>query len=316
MKSKWFFRILAIFGAVLFAALAFIIVRSTATTTAVVPNQPISAGTRIEASMLKVINIPVDTPKGYITDMNSLLGQKIKVSAEVDQLLYPNAFMASWDDFAEGKQIPEDYVVTAMKISSDRAVGGLITAGDYVDVLGVPKASYLQLDHNIFNSFVGPIADTSYGTNEGANLYWILANVLILETDSTLSDADQSSLSGIIDGEGEGSYYVVALSYSDYQKLRLSEIYFELWLNIVPEQNDVNGPMIDEMRYSYLQPLMDAMAQSKFDEEGNRMSPEASKEERDEGLKKWLEESKLNGVVPQSPGPLVDAQPTEGNEQN
>lgn len=279
MKKNWFFRILIVVGIIIFAVLAFIIVRSTATLTAVVPNQYIAAGTTLNNSMLKEIAVPVDTPKGYITDMNSLVGQKIKSSVDEDQLLYANNFMSSWDDYSEGKAIPADYVITAIQIPNERAVGGLITAGDYVDILGIPKEGYRDVEKEQMKDYLGAVADHSYGTEKGINLYWVLSNVFILETNSTLSKADQSSVSTVIGDGGSGSFYIVALSYSDYQKLRLCELYMDYWMNICPEQNMDNGPMFEEMLYSKITGLMDAQKQSKLAKEDENKKNDSNTED-------------------------------------
>lgn len=276
-KNSLVFKILIVVGIIIFAVIAFIIIKSTATVKAVVPSKTISSGTTITSDMLKTIDVPINTPKGYITDQTSLIGQKIRIAAEPDQLLYVNNFMTSWDDYSQGKTIPSDYVITAIQIPSDRAVGGLITAGDSVDILGIPKDNYKSATKDEMKSYLGDITKNSYGTDDGVNLYWILANVLILETDSDLSSADNSSISNVITNSNSGgAFYIVALSYNDYLKLRLAEQYTQLWFNIVPEQNEANGPMIGEMIYNKITALANAQNQSKFDKDGNRIKPEAT----------------------------------------
>lgn len=284
MKKNIFLKVLIVIGVILFGVLAFIVVKSTATTVAVVPAQQIGAGTTITADMLKRIDVPINTPKGFITDATSVIGQKVKTPVNEGQFLYVNNFMSSWDDYSQGKAIPIDYVVTAIQIPSDRAVGGLITSGDYIDILGVPKSEYAHAGQTAMKNYLGPIAENSYGTKDGINLYWVLANVLVLETNSDLSEADQASVTGVISNNsnsGGGAFYIVALSYSDYLKVRLCEQYCNLWLSIVPEQNRENGPMIDEMIYSQIASLVDAQAQSKFNAEGERIIPQASPDEQE-----------------------------------
>lgn len=265
-KTSNSFKILVVFGVLLFALIAFIVVRATATVNAVVPNQAISAGTKIDSSMLQTIEIPVNTPKGYITDISSVVGQKLKVSVGENQLLYINDIMLSWDDFSDGKTIPDDYIVTSIQLPSNRAVGGLITAGDTVDILGIPNSEYNTTSKETLNNYLGDISKSSYGAN-GMNVYWILSNVRILETDSTLSQSNESSISSVTNeknSSNEGSFYIVALSYDDYKKLRLSEQYLDIWMNISPAQNESNDPLIDAMNESVIKELQDSQSQSKI----------------------------------------------------
>ena len=270
-KDNKMFIAIAACGIILFAVVAYIVISSTSTVTAVVPNQDIAAGTKIEDSMLETIEVPKNTPKGFITDKTSLIGQKLKVKVGEEQLLYINDVMSSWDDFSNGEKIPDDYVVTSIQLPSNRAVGGLITAGDTVDILGVPNTEYTTASKDTVDSYLGEIANDSYGA-QGMNVYWVLSNVKILETDSTLAQSADASISTVTTSEdgssnssGDGSFYIVALSYSDYKKLRLSEQYLDLWMNIAPAQNDENGPMLDEMKKQEVEALQDAQAQSKME---------------------------------------------------
>ena len=283
-KNNKMFIAITICGVLIFAIVAYIVISSTSTVTAVVPNQDITAGTKIEESMLETIEVPKNTPQGFITDKTSLVGQKLKVKVGEEQLLYINDVMSSWDDFSDGEKIPDDYVVTSIQLPSNRAVGGLITAGDTVDILGVPNNEYNTATKETLDGYLGEIANDSYGA-QGMNVYWVLSNVKILETDSTLSQSADASISTVTsdDSNGnssstDGSFYIVALSYSDYKKLRLSEQYLDLWMNIAPAQNDENGPMLDEMREQEVKALQDAQAQSKMkeDSKNNEISSKKS----------------------------------------
>lgn len=285
-KGNKMFTLLIICGILLFSIVAFVVIKSTRTVTAIVPNQLIAAGTNIDETMLKTVQVPVNTPKGYITDKSSILGQKIKVTVQENQLLYVNDIMSSWDDFSDGESIPDDYVVTSIQIPANRAVGGLITAGDSVDILGIPNANYSTTSKETLNNYLGDISKNSYGA-EGMNLYWVLANVRILETDSSLSSSNESAISAVTeDGGGssaEGDYYIVALSYDDYKKVRLAEQYLDLWMSITPEYNTENGPMLDVMNESIIKELQDSQAQSilKSDDNKNDLKPEENKENKE-----------------------------------
>lgn len=264
-------------GIILFGIVAFVIVRSTATVVAIVPNQPISAGTRLTSTMLQQVRVPVNTPKGYITSMNSIVGQKLKISVYENQLLYTSNVMTSWDDFNADVEIPSDYIITAIQIPSNRAVGGLITVGDSVDIIGVPMDG---ADYEQMKSYLGEIGKNAYGA-EGIHLYWVLSNVKILETDSSLAQNNQSSISNVTDNNGNSAYYVVALSYMDYEKLLLCQQYLQLWMNICPEYNQENGPMLDVMAQNVIQELKDSQNQSVLNDDGT------------------IDESKINPVIPE-----------------
>ena len=285
-KGNKMFTLLIICGILLFSIVAFVVIKSTRTVSAIVPNQLIAAGTNIDETMLKTVQVPVNTPKGYITDKSSILGQKIKVTVQENQLLYVNDIMSSWDDFSDGESIPDDYIVTSIQIPANRAVGGLITAGDSVDILGIPNANYNTTSKETLNNYLGDISKNSYGA-EGMNLYWVLANVRILETDSSLSSSNESAISAVTeDGGGssaEGDYYIVALSYDDYKKVRLAEQYLDLWMSITPEYNTENGPMLDVMNESIIKELQDSQAQSilKSEDNKNDLKPEENKENKE-----------------------------------
>ena len=299
---------LILIGAILFGMVAFVVIRSTRTVNAVVPNQEIKSGERIEASMLSIAQVPVGTPEGYITDKSSLVGQKLKISAQSGQLMYMSDVMVSWDDVVYGVSVPDDYVVTAINIPNDRAVGGLITAGDTVDVLGVaPDSKGSGNDDAAMKNALGAMLEHSYGAN-GIHVYWILANVKILETNSTLSNKDNSMLSTITDGtESEDSaYYIVALSYADYQKITLVQQYLKLYMNMSPVWNNENPPLLDQMQYAEVQGLMDAQAQSIIEEikgengEVTRKIDSDALKDTEEAKKKWAEENGYRYVAPSS----------------
>ncbi len=287
-KVNKFFVLLVICGALLFGVIAFIVMKATATVTAIVPNQYLSAGTKIEESMITAIQVPANTPEGFITDKTSIVGQKMKVAADENQLLYVNDFMSSWDSFSDAN-IPDDYVITSLKIPSDRAVGGMITAGDTVDILGVPNSSYQTTTKDTMANYLGDISKNSYGA-DGINVYWVLSNVKILETDSTLSSSNDSSISTVTQddnsGSSDGSYYIVALSYDDYKKVRLAENYLDFWMSIAPEVNNQDGSNLDLMGESVIKELEDSQKQSKVEVK------ESTSEDADKGKNDTTEPSK------------------------
>ena len=271
-RKNWFMITLILVGAILFGTVAFVVIRSTRTVTAVVPATTITTGVVIDNNMLTTIQVPVGTPKGYITNLGTLVGQKLRITAQPGQLLYMSDVLVSWDDVVYGQNVPDDYVVTAISISDKRALGGLITAGDTVDILGVVNDSGSNDSRTIkqrMQDYMGKAVAYSYGTEEGAQLYWLLSNVTILETNSSLSEADNGLISTVTGESSEGSFYIIALSYEDYMKLVLAQEYMTLWMNISPAWNNDNDPLLDVMRYAELKELMDSTKQSIIEETVN-----------------------------------------------
>ena len=324
MKRKNYFMIsLILIGAILFGIVSFVIIRANRTVNAVVPNQEIMAGTVITSEMLSVVQVPVDTPQGYITDRSSLVGQKLKITAQPGQFLYMSDVMLSWNDVVYGVSVPDDYVITALKIPNDRAVGGIITAGDTVDILGVPMGQNQNGNkvHQQMDGYLGEMATHSYGA-DGVHVYWILANVKILETDSSLSSQDDSVLASITDAAGaggeEGAYYIVALSYEDYQKVILAQQYLNLWMNIAPAWNNEHDPLLEIMTYAQIQALSDAQEQSILeshtDENGN-VTYSIKKEAIEEYKRRQVEWMEENGyeLIDENGNP-VKLHPEEPND--
>lgn len=323
MKRKNYFMIgLILAGAVLFGIVAFVVIGANRTVQAVVPNVTIRAGERITNEMLATIQVPADTPKGFITDRSTLVGQKLKITAESGRFLYMSDVMVDWGDVLFGTDVPEDYIITALQIPNHRAVGGLITAGDTVDILGIPASNSSESGKEMMKYNLGAAAEHSFGA-EGIQAYWILANVKILETDSSLSNQDDSLLSNIMDdakgGGSQGAYYIVALSYEDYQKVLLADKYLDLWMNISPAWNNNNDPLLDVMTYSELRGLVDSQKQSvlKTEGEGENAVTKISEEwleEKAKREKEWMEENgyQYQGQDPASSQPEnPDSQPVE-----
>lgn len=303
-QNKFLYALIA-GGVILFAIIAFVIISFTTTVKAVVPNQTIPAGTKIDASMLQTIDVPSNTPGNgqYLTNAENIIGQKLKVTVDKNQLIYIHDVMTSFSDFTN-EDIPDDYIITTINIPSNRAVGGLITAGDTVDLLGIPKTNYATIDAQTMANNLGAISETSYGAN-GEHVYWILANVKVLETDSTLSQSQDSSISNVTaedDSNSDGANYVVALSYSDYKKLRLAEQYLDMWMNIAPVYNEENGPMLELMTDSEITTLMDAQGQSIINKknEQEKKSKDKSKKSKDTSENKENTESTENAEAANS----------------
>lgn len=245
-KNK-FLTFTIIGGVVVFAVITFVLMSVTATTKAVVLNADTSAGTTITDSMVTEIDVPKDTPGDFYKTRNSIVGERLTSNIKKNQLIYPTNVMSS---VTVADDTNEEYVTTSMRIPDEQAIGGVLTAGDVVDVSVVPKDGEIQ---NLAKALPGYKFDTS--TNGG--VYFILSNVKIIDSTTAVSSSQGSNMS-TANGEGgdnktnvnsndSSSYYMVSLSYSDYKKLRIAEQYGKLFLSLAPSQNKDKEPLISQM---------------------------------------------------------------------
>lgn len=264
-KNKGPLWVLIASAAVVFGVVAYVVIKSSQFTVAVVPNQNISSGTTITSSMLKRIQVPANTPKGYIMDETSLLGQKTKTNVKADQLMYSGNLMVAWSEFTSGAEIPKDYVVTSIKVPVNNAVNGMIAPGDSIDIAGIPTSNFQGLDSTTMSQYLGTISENSMG-GSGVHVYWVLSNVKVLETDTAIAKRETSEGSDNQDNtqeEADENSYIIALNYSDYRKLLLAQQYLDLHLTITPQQ----GYNKDDITKSDIPELGDAQDQSKYKDE-------------------------------------------------
>lgn len=274
--NKKIMVLISILTCLVVGGVSFLILSTNKTTKAVVLNTSVEPGVVITEEMMKTIEIPANTPQGFLKNENSVLGQKSKTRIEVNQLLYSSNFMSSWTNYSDSEKIPDDYVITSISIPDERACGGVITAGDYIDVMAV--FAYRSAEGSRWSEGT---AQEIYGTgrtDSGTTVAYILSNVYVLNTNSSLSEAQDSDVS-VSSSKSKGSgdpFYIIALSYDDCKKLRqvegLGEEQVQLWANICPTQNQIEGnsPLIKQMlgqSYSYLH---DAQVQVQ-DKDGNML---------------------------------------------
>lgn len=234
MKKNKSTILLVVLGVILIGIISFVVITANATIKVYVPKQTITTGTQITDEMLKQIDIPAKTPGNFIKDKTYIVGSKLKNTVDENQLFYASDFLSSWEKYNEDLTIPEDFAITAIQIEDSRAVGGLVTAGDKIDILGVTTNSVTGWGNLITN---GRKASATY----------ILANVPVINTNSALSSSQDSAYAEVTGQGSNGTYYIVALSYADLKKLRQAEAEFELWINLVPAQNEDNDPLIQQM---------------------------------------------------------------------
>lgn len=265
LKKNLVTKIIVTFGVLIFLVVSYIIIKSTSTVSAIVPKADIQSGIVLTSGMLETIQVPADTPPGFITDSSSMVGQQLTADVSAGNLLYPNDVVNNWTNFGEDSEIPKDYVITSILLPNSRAVAGAIQAGDIVDIAAVPSSNFTNSSSDFLRSALGSIVDDSYGAN-GDRVYWLLSNVKILDSgvnDSTsTAPSTVDSIANSIDTGASSestNFYIVALSYSDYNKLLLASQYLDFWMNISPSQNSDHDPLLGEMNGGgYVNGLSDA----------------------------------------------------------
>lgn len=278
-KSDKLLAVISVLGVVLFLVVSYFVLSSSKSVKAIVLSGDMDAGTIVTEDMIKVINVPEKTPVGYLRNPSSVIGYKLKTSVKGGQLLYESNFMSSWTNYADSEKIPEDYVITSLTVPDEQACGGVITAGDYVDIMMVSKFQDASKTWGGKESTATEINGTGR-SDTGTYVSYVLANVYVLNTNSSLSESQESDLSVAKGGSGQGvgdvkgSFYIFALSYDDAKKLRQAEGVqdAQLWLNIAPNQNQAEGkhPLLKQMvgqSYSFLHDAQEPVQ----DKDGNML---------------------------------------------
>lgn len=289
IKENKFLFILILIGIAIFAFVANFALNANKKVTAIVPNGTIEASTIVTDSMLKEIEISVDTPGNFIRNRSSVIGSRVKNTVNENQLLYEGDFMSSWTDFTEAEAVPDDYIVTSIEVPDSQACGGIITAGDYIDVLLVNKEDKNGDNSESMDKELTPADTWLNSTNTNAN--YVLANVLVLSSDSALAASQESDVStlqnngsGSSSSSNDSSTYIIALCYNDYLKLRIADSSegSEIWLNICPARNKESGPLIEQMvsnKFAYLHDAQDQV----MDENGEMLIKDYYEVDRETG---------------------------------
>ncbi len=249
-------------GVIVFAVIAFVLLSITATTKAVVLNADGSAGTTITASMVTEIEVPKDTPGEFYRTKNSLIGERLTSNVKKNQLIYKSDLMSSTSAKLNNDKHPT-YVTTTIRVPDDNAVGGMLAAGDVVDVSVVPKDGDVA-------SLAKALPAYSIDTSLNGGVYFLLSNVKILDSTTAVSATNGSNLTSAQGGNKEeakkqfsnanskGSYYLISVSYDDFKKLRIAEQFGSLFLSLAPAQNKDSAPMLDSMNGGVVSGLVDA----------------------------------------------------------
>lgn len=270
-------------GLVLVLIVSYVVITSNQTKVAWVPAVDMKAGHTIQEEDLMALDVPAKTPSDFLTSKSQIVGFKLRNGVEKGEFLYPSDFLASWESYNEDEEIHEDYVVVSLTVPDKQAVAGLITAGDYIDIMGVstsgPRAGFDQRLEGINGR-----------DNIETSVYYILANVKVLNTNSSLSTAQDGDMAELASSDSSGSSsYILALSYDDAKKLRQAEGMFDLWLNIAPRQNRTNPPLLKQMVGQSFSGLHDARFPVQ-DKEGNPLTNDELQAMWDEMMKEEQKE--------------------------
>lgn len=266
--------LLLVIGAfIIVAALAWLVISMTATQRAVVLNSSQPSGTTITEGMLKEIDVPRDTPGDFKKSKQSLIGERLTVNVEEGQLIYKSN-VTSGIDFKKSDN--DEFINCSILLDDEQAMGGLLTAGNKVDVAVMPK-----------NNKAAMLSSNLPGTSiQEGKLSFILSNVTLLDTTTSLSSQQGSTMSvATTDGQEassssnkSASYYMLALSYNDYKKLRIAEANGTLYLNMCPKNNDEHAPLLDKMSAEVDGSLRDSAAEPIEPENKNQSSDDKNKE--------------------------------------
>lgn len=253
LKNK--FLLFSIVGGVIVVAIvAYVLLSLSATTKAVVLTSDATAGTTITESMVEEIDVPADTPGDFYKTADSLVGERLTTDIPAGQLIYSSDVLSSVD--VSSADTSENFITTMIKVEDDNALGGLLTAGDVVDIAVIPSSGNTQI-------LATALSDYDIDTSYDGGFYYILANVTILDATTAVSSSQGTTLSTATSDEdssssSDSSYYLISLSYNDYKKLRIAEQFGELYLNLVPSQNDENDPLLEIMAAQVTGGLSDA----------------------------------------------------------
>lgn len=266
-------------GVIVFSIIAYVLLSVTATTKAVVFNSDVVAGTTITDSMVTEIDVPKDTPGEFYKTKSSVVGERTTANISKGQLIYPNNLMSSMT-VKSASDDNSGFVTTTIKIPDDNALGGMLTAGDTVDISVVPKDGEV-------NNLAKALPGFSFDTSINGGVYFILSNVKILDSTTAVSSSNGTTMSATEKNDNgsaaktdaNSSYYLISLSYNDYKKLRIAEQYGTLYMSLVPKQNEENAPLLNEMSANVDGGLTDAQ-KSKNDNKGTNKTVE-NKESKD-----------------------------------
>lgn len=252
-----FFSVLG--GVIVVAVVSFVLLSATATTKAVVFNSDMKAGTTITDDMLTEIDVPQDTPGDYFKTKNALIGERITSNVKANQLIYESDLMSSID---VKNNTNEDFLTTAINLPDEQALGGLLTAGDVVDISVIPN------DGDV-SALAAALPEFNIDTSQDGGIYFVLSNVTLLDTTSSVSSNEGSNMATVTGQDSESgsssqssAYYLMSLSYNDYKKLQIAAQYGKVYITLAPKQNLDKAPLLEDMSSAITGGLSDANKES------------------------------------------------------
>ena len=244
LKSKIGIIIPSIVAVVIFTFLTVSFINNSNVKTVIVPSRTIQAGETISANDLKEIEVSSNIQG--ITSESDIVGLQAPKTLSADQILYMSNFQSS----IFSADIPANFIVTTINIPRDQAVGGAIASGDHVDISGVaPCSSINSFSSLAANSASAPAATSGGIANETNCVYYILANVEVLQVSDVVNNtsATTGTLGNAISSDTSDISLAVALSYADMKKIREAEGALNIWANLSPQQNSIKAPLLNQM---------------------------------------------------------------------
>ena len=274
-------------GIIVVVVIAFVLLSLTATTKAVVLNTDSSSGTTITEDMLKEIDVPEGTPGNFYKNKNALVGERLTSNVKAEQLLYESDIMSTID--VTKIDTNEKFITTSITLPNEQALGGLLTAGDTIDVSVVP-------DDEEVSKLSSALPEFKFDSG----FTFILSNVTLLDTTTAVSSDTGSNMSSALNSSGSSnsssssssSYYMISLSYNDYKKLMIAQEHGKIYFNLSPKQNKSKDPLLEEMTSNIEGGLSDASKHP--DEQKSSNSSGSSTSKSSSALENSNNENKSN----------------------
>ncbi|MEZ5407591.1 MAG: RcpC/CpaB family pilus assembly protein [Acidimicrobiales bacterium] len=211
---------------------------------------PIASGTAAEelAGLVSVERVPIKVQaSGAVTSLPSLAGQVAAVDLVPGEQLVTSRFVqrSQFTDRQAGVDVPEDMVELTVELDSQRAVGGLLEAGQTVavlasfDPLGQNEAA-VALDGKLVPLPASAVNGVGGDTANSTDL--LLRKVLVTAVQEPAADAPVDPSQRLTTAPGETIYVTLAVRPFDAERLVFTAEFGNIWLAVerptVPEADE------------------------------------------------------------------------------
>lgn len=112
------------------------------TVVVVVAAEDLAVGTRLSSDMLDQIRfLKSSLPQGYFPEVDALIGQVLITPAYAGQIILQNQ-IGSVNEASPSSMVPPNHVAYALAIDPEWGVGGLLRAGDHIDIISTTAGTY------------------------------------------------------------------------------------------------------------------------------------------------------------------------------